>query len=114
MPAFMPVGTQGSVKAVSPRELREMGAHFVVLDECAPYPCDYEYAARSAEMTTRWAKGRKTNIQRSTFTFQPPTLNGGSTRLRIAPSALEMEVFQLATPKPTRYRIVITLPCHLD
>jgi queuine tRNA-ribosyltransferase len=141
-PAFMPVGTQGSVKAVSPRELRHLNAQLVLgntyhlfvrpgldvikhfgglhrfmswngpiltdsggyqifslaklrkiteegayfqnhidgtptfispeiameiqatlggdiamaLDECAPYPCDYDYAARSAEMTTRWAK----------------------------------------------------------
>jgi queuine tRNA-ribosyltransferase len=141
-PAFMPIGTQGSVKAVSPRELRELNAqmilgntyhlfvrpglnvikHFgglhqfmnwkgpiltdsggyqifslaklrkiteegvefqnhidgtrafispeiaieiqaalasdiaMVLDECVPYPCEYDYAARSAEMTTRWAK----------------------------------------------------------
>jgi queuine tRNA-ribosyltransferase len=140
-PAFMPVGTQGTVKAVSPRELRELNAQIVlantyhlfvrpgtevikhfgglhkfmswngpiltdsggyqifslaklrkiseegvefqnhvdgtpafispeiameiqaalgsdiamVLDECAPYPCEYDYAARSAEMTTRWA-----------------------------------------------------------
>ncbi len=28
----------------------------MALDECAPYPCDRDYAARSAEMTTRWAK----------------------------------------------------------
>jgi len=141
-PAFMPIGTQGSVKAVSPRELRELNAqiilgntyhlfvrpgldvieHFgglhnfmswdgpiltdsggfqifslaklrkiteegvefqnhidgsrafispeiameiqaalgsdiaMVLDECVPYPCAYEYAARSAELTARWAK----------------------------------------------------------
>ena len=141
-PAFMPVGTQGSVKAVSARELRELniqivlgntyhlfvrpgldvirhfgglhrfmnwdgpiltdsggyqifslaklrkiteeGAHFqnhvdgtpafispeiamqiqtglgsdiaMVLDECPPWPCEYDYAARSMEMTTRWAK----------------------------------------------------------
>ena len=141
-PGFMPVGTQGSVKAVSPRELRELNAqiilgntyhlfvrpgldvirHFgglhnfmswdgpiltdsggyqifslvklrkiteegvqfqnhvdgarafispeiameiqgtlgsdiaMVLDECLPYPCEYDYAARSAELTTRWAK----------------------------------------------------------
>lgn len=140
-PAFMPVGTQGSVKAVSPRELRELnaqiilgntyhlfvrpglevirnfgglhhfmnwdgpiltdsggyqifslarlrrlteeGVHFqnhldgtptfispelameiqatlgsdiaMVLDECPPWPCEYEYAARSLELTTRWA-----------------------------------------------------------
>jgi queuine tRNA-ribosyltransferase len=141
-PAFMPIGTQGSVKAVSPRELRELNAqiilgntyhlfvrpgldvikHFgglhnfinwggpiltdsggfqifslarlrkisedgvgfqnhvdgspafispeiameiqaalgsdiaMVLDECVPYPCEYDYAARSAELTARWAK----------------------------------------------------------
>jgi queuine tRNA-ribosyltransferase len=141
-PAFMPVGTQGSVKGVSPRELRELNAqiilgntyhlfvrpglgvieHFgglhdfigwngpiltdsggyqifslaklrkiseegvefqnhidgarafispevamdiqaalgsdiaMVLDECVPYPCEYDYAAKSAELTKRWAK----------------------------------------------------------
>src|SRR5438105_10063343 len=141
-PAFMPVGTQGSVKAVSSRELRELnaqivlgntyhlfvrpgldvirhfgglhrfmnwdgplltdsggyqifslaklrkiteeGVHFqnhvdgtpafispeiameiqstlgsdiaMVLDECPPWPCEYEYAARSMEMTARWAR----------------------------------------------------------
>jgi queuine tRNA-ribosyltransferase len=141
-PAFMPIGTQGSVKAASPRELRELNAqiilgntyhlfvrpgldvikHFgglhnfmswdrpiltdsggfqifslvklrkiteegvefqnhidggrafispeiameiqaalssdivMVLDECIPYPCEYEYAVKSAELTTRWAK----------------------------------------------------------
>jgi queuine tRNA-ribosyltransferase len=144
-PAFMPVGTQGSVKAVSPRELRELkaqiilgntyhlfvrpgmdvirhfgglhrfinwdgpiltdsggyqifslakirkiteeGAHFqnhldgtptfispenameiqatlgsdvaMVLDECPPWPCEHDYAARSLEMTVRWAKRSK-------------------------------------------------------
>jgi len=141
-PAFMAVGTQGSVKGVSPRELRELDAQIVLgntyhlfvrpgldvikhfgglhkfmnwdgpiltdsggyqifslaklrkitedgvefqnhidgarafispeiameiqaalgsdiamaLDECVPYPCEYDYAARSADMTTRWAR----------------------------------------------------------
>ena len=150
-PAFIPVGTQGSVKAVSPRELRELeaqiilgntyhlfvrpgievirhfgglhkfmnwngpiltdsggyqifslaklrkiteeGVHFqnhidgtptfispeiameiqttlgsdiaMVLDECAPYPCDYDYAARSAEMTARWARRCKVALASS-------------------------------------------------
>src|SRR6266498_5486459 len=148
-PAFMPVGTQGSVKAVTPRELRELsaqivlgntyhlfvrpgldvikhfgglhrfmswngpiltdsggyqifslaklrkitdeGVHFqnhidgtptfispeiameiqatlgsdiaMVLDECTPYPCDYDYAARSAEMTARWAARCKRAVE---------------------------------------------------
>ena len=162
-PAFMPIGTQGSVKAVSPRELRELNAqlilgntyhlfvrpgldvikHFgglhnfiswdgpiltdsggfqifslvklrkineegvefqnhidgsrafmspeiameiqaalgsdvaMVLDECVPYPCEYEYAAKSAELTTRWAKrckaSREENAQRSTPNAQHRT-----------------------------------------
>src|SRR5438067_29199 len=145
-PAFMPVGTQGTVKAVTPRELHELeaqiilgntyhlfvrpgldvirhfgglhrfmnwsgpiltdsggyqifslaklrkiteeGVHFqnhidgspafispeiameiqatlggdiaMVLDECPPWPCEYDYAARSLEMTHRWAKRCKT------------------------------------------------------
>jgi len=158
-PAFIPVGTQGSVKAVSPQELRELNAqiilgntyhlfirpgldvikHFgglhrfmnwsgpiltdsggyqifslaklrkiteegvefqnhvdgtpafitpeiameiqtilgsdiaMVLDECAPYPCNYDYAAQSADMTTRWAKRcKEANAQRSTLNLQPP------------------------------------------
>ena len=144
----MPVGTQGSVKAVSPRELRELnaqivlgntyhlfvrpgievikhfeglhkfmnwdgpiltdsggyqifslaklrkitedGVHFqnhvdgtpafispeiamglqmalggdiaMVLDECPPWPCERDYAARSLEMTTRWAKRCKDSV----------------------------------------------------
>src|SRR5881409_1944778 len=29
-PVFMPVGTQGSVKALDPRELREMGAQVIL------------------------------------------------------------------------------------
>ena len=162
-PAFMPVGTQGSVKAVSSRELHELnaqivlgntyhlfvrpgldvirhfgglhslmnwnrpiltdsggyqifslaklrkiteeGVHFqnhvdgtpafvspeiameiqatlgsdiaMVLDECPPWPCEYEYAARSMEMTTRWARRckvrREENAQRPTPNAQRPT-----------------------------------------
>src|SRR5438045_8814388 len=158
-PAFMPVGTQGSVKAVSSRELRELntqivlgntyhlfvrpgldvirhfgglhgfmncdgpiltdsggyqifslaklrkiteeGVHFqnhvdgtpafispeiameiqgvlgsdvaMVLDECPPWPCDYDYAARSMELTARWAKRcKEANVQRSTPNAQRP------------------------------------------
>src|SRR5205823_2788053 len=28
----------------------------MVLDECPPWPCEYDYAAKSLEMTVRWAK----------------------------------------------------------
>src|SRR5436190_15277941 len=159
-PAFMPIGTQGSVKGVSPRELHELeaqiilgntyhlfvrpgidvlrhfgglhrfmnwngplltdsggfqifslaklrkiteeGVHFqnhldgtptfispelameiqaslgsdiaMVLDECLPYPCAHDEAARSVEMTARWAwRCKEANVQRSTFNVQHPT-----------------------------------------
>jgi queuine tRNA-ribosyltransferase len=42
----------------------------MVLDECVPYPCEYEYAAQSAELTARWAgrckRWREENAQCST------------------------------------------------
>ncbi len=38
----------------------------MVLDECAPYPCERDYATRSTEMTTRWAKRCKENAERGT------------------------------------------------
>ena len=179
-PAFMPVGTQGSVKAVSPRELRELEAQIVlgntyhlfvrpglevinhfgglhrfmnwdgpiltdsggyqifslaklrkiteegvafqnhldgtpafispesameiqavlgsdiamVLDECPPWPCEYDYAARSLEMTHRWAARCKEvalrHPERSEAESRDPALEsavpprGSSTSLRSA------------------------------
>ncbi len=179
-PAFMPVGTQGSVKAVSPRELRELqtqillgntyhlfvrpgleiirhfgglhrfmnwdgpiltdsggyqifslakirriteeGARFqnhldgtptfispeiameiqaslgsdiaMVLDECPPWPCERDYAARSLEMTARWARRSQEAphaegqlifgiVQGATFRGSAPGGGGGDGRARV-------------------------------
>ncbi|MGB3182132.1 MAG: tRNA guanosine(34) transglycosylase Tgt [Cyclobacteriaceae bacterium] len=36
---------------------RTIGADIIMaFDECTPYPCDYDYARRSMEMTHRWLK----------------------------------------------------------
>ena len=36
---------------------RKIGADFIMaFDECTPYPCDYEYAKKSMQMTHRWLK----------------------------------------------------------
>jgi len=176
-PAFMPVGTQGSVKGVSPRELRELNGQIIlgntyhlfvrpgldaikhlgglhnfmawdgpiltdsggyqifslaklrkitedgvefqnhidgarafispevameiqgalgsdiamVLDECVPYPCEYDYAARSAELTTRWAKRCKaahsvilSEVEGSRGTTSTLSQRDSSTPLRFA------------------------------
>lgn len=36
---------------------RRIGADFIMaFDECTPYPCDYDYAKKSMQMTHRWLK----------------------------------------------------------
>ncbi len=36
---------------------RKIGADIIMaFDECTPYPCDYDYAKRSMELTHRWLK----------------------------------------------------------
>ena len=177
-PAFMPVGTQGSVKAVSPRELREINAQIILgntyhlfvrpgldvikhfgglhkfmnwngpiltdsggyqifslaklrkiteegvqfqnhidgarafispevameiqaalggdiamaLDECVPYPCEYDYAAQSAEMTTRWAQRCKEAAQRPTPNAQRPIEASEQTAIRNPQFAIERQL----------------------
>jgi queuine tRNA-ribosyltransferase len=186
-PAFMPIGTQGSVKGVSPRELRELNAqiilgntyhmfvrpgrdvikHFgglhnfmswngpiltdsggyqifslaklrkiteegvefqnhldgarafispeiamgiqaalgsdiaMVLDECVPFPCEYDYAANSAELTTRWAKRckrwREENAERSTPNAQHRTEEATVSQLSTINSQLLFGIVQGGT-----------------
>src|SRR5216110_2046596 len=178
-PAFMPVGTQGSVKGVSPRELRELDAQIILgntyhlfvrpgldvikhfgglhkfmnwdgpiltdsggyqifslaklrkitedgvefknhidgeralispevameiqatlgsdivmaLDECIPYPCEYDYAAQSAEMTTRWAKRcKEANVQRSTSNVQRPIQTSELSAIHNPQSTIERQL----------------------
>lgn len=50
----------GSKHFFSPEKViniqRSIGSDIMmVLDECTPYPCDYEYAKKSKDLTTRWA-----------------------------------------------------------
>jgi queuine tRNA-ribosyltransferase len=181
-PAFMPVGTQGTVKAVTPRELRELDAQIILgntyhlfvrpgldviryfgglhnfmnwdgptltdsggyqifslaklrkitedgvefqnhidgarafispeiameiqaalggdiamaLDECVPYPCEYDYASQSAEMTTRWAKRckqwKEENAERPTPNAQRRTTQPGLSAIRNPRSAIERQL----------------------
>lgn len=51
----------GSRHFISPetatRIQNDLGADIIMaFDECIPYPADYDYARKSVEMTTRWAK----------------------------------------------------------
>jgi len=63
----------------------------MVLDECVPYPCEYDYAARSAELTTRWAKRCKaahsvilSEVEGSRGTTSTLSQRDSSTPLRFA------------------------------
>src|SRR5437773_5695141 len=179
-PAFTPVGTQGTVKAVTPRELRELdaqiilgntyhlfvrpglevirhfgglhrfmnwngpiltdsggyqifslaklrkiteeGVHFqnhidgtlafispeiameiqtvlgsdiaMVLDECPPWPCDYDYAARSMEMTVRWAQRCKRSVEAG---VSPATSNNAAGTAAATEGQLLFGIVQGAT-----------------
>src|SRR4051812_46654557 len=51
----------GSTAFISPEIAMEIQATLgsdiaMVLDECPPWPCEYDYAAKSLEMTHRWAQ----------------------------------------------------------
>jgi queuine tRNA-ribosyltransferase len=68
----------------------------MALDECVPYPCEYDYAAQSAEMTTRWAKRckqwKEENAERPTPNFQRRT--GES--INYQPSTMDSLLFGIA------------------
>jgi len=45
---------------------RNIGADIIMpLDECTPYPCDYDYAKKSKELTTSWAVLNKEAFENS-------------------------------------------------
>ena len=45
---------------------RSIGSDIMMpLDECTPYPCDYEYAQNSTELTSRWAVLNKEAFERT-------------------------------------------------
>ena len=53
--------TDGSVHFFSPENVmdiqRSIGADIIMaFDECTPYPCEYDYAKKSMDMTHRWLK----------------------------------------------------------
>ncbi len=54
----------------------------MLFDECPPYPCDEEYAAKSLALTSRWAKRCKDHIVKSGWGFQPQAVQGDSSPLK--------------------------------
>ncbi len=61
----------GSLHFFSPEKViqiqRSIGTDIMmVLDECTPYPCEYEYAKKSTELTGNWAVLNKEAFEKST------------------------------------------------
>lgn len=45
---------------------RSIGSDIMmVLDECTPFPCEYDYAVNSTDLTTRWALRNKEEFERT-------------------------------------------------
>jgi queuine tRNA-ribosyltransferase len=60
----------GSSHFFSPEKViqiqRSIGSDIMmVLDECTPYPCEYEYAKKSTELTSKWAVLNKEAFEKS-------------------------------------------------
>ena len=60
----------GSTHFFSPEKViqiqRSIGSDIMmVLDECTPYPCDFEYAQKSTELTSKWAALNKEAFEKS-------------------------------------------------
>ena len=60
----------GSSHFFSPQKViqiqRSIGSDvMMVLDECTPYPCDYDYAEKSSELTSRWTALSKDAFENS-------------------------------------------------
>jgi queuine tRNA-ribosyltransferase len=61
----------GSAHLLTPEHVveiqRDLGSDIMmVLDECVPYPCDYDYARKAHELTVRWAGKSLNAFKKST------------------------------------------------
>ena len=117
----------GSTKFLSPEiatQVQEaLGADIAMaFDECIPYPADFEYAKKSTERTSRWAKRcleAHTREDQSLFGI----VQGGmypELRKMSADALTEMEFagygiggLSVGEPKPMMYEVLGQTTCHL-
>lgn len=117
----------GSTKFLSPEiatQVQEaLGADIAMaFDECIPYPADFEYAKKSTERTSRWAKRcleAHTREDQSLFGI----VQGGmypELRKMSADALIEMDFagygiggLSVGEPKPMMYEVLGQTTCHL-
>lgn len=52
---------------------RSIGADFIMaFDECTPYPCEYDYAEKSMQLTHKWLARFKARFQETTHLYDYP------------------------------------------
>jgi queuine tRNA-ribosyltransferase len=73
----------------------------MVLDECPPWPCEYDYAARSAELTLRWAERCKSSVEAG---VSPAKLQNAADTAATAANPLLFGIVQGATFPELRKR----------
>jgi queuine tRNA-ribosyltransferase len=70
---------------------RQIGADIMmVFDECTPYPCEFEYARKSNEMTLRWAERCKTMHEKQSSLYEHSQALFGIVQGSIYPEIREM------------------------
>jgi len=95
----------------------DLGADIIMaFDECAPYPCDFDYAAKSVDMTSRWALRCKNAHKRANEQALFGIIQGSvyeDLRKRSAQSLLEMDFpgyaiggLSVGEPAEEMYRIL--------
>jgi len=78
----------------------------MVLDECLPWPCEYDFAARSAELTARWAQRCKRAVEAG---VSPASLNNAASAAATTANPLLFGIVQGATFPELRKRSALAL-----
>jgi len=77
---------------------RQLGSDIMmVFDECTPYPCEFEYARKSNEMTVRWAERCRIAVEHQPALYGHSQALFGIVQGSIYPEIREMSVRALAT-----------------
>ena len=77
---------------------RQLGSDIMmVFDECTPYPCEFEYARKSNEMTVRWAERCRIAVEHQPALYGHSQALFGIVQGSIYPEIREMSARALAT-----------------
>lgn len=77
---------------------RKLGSDIMmVLDECTPYPCDFEYAKRSNDLTLKWAERCRNAFEKQPAIYDHSQSLFGIVQGSVFPEIREMSARSLAS-----------------